>query len=171
MERGGPSPPSPLANEDRELTSAASCLPPSPPSSPLPAAQVPGEPLQAAHDARAHEHIAWRARSRLTAAPGPPPEGGLGPRHTHPVRGHARSELYMHKHTQTVTHQMRGILRLTLCPYLSLTHTPAHTADHTHTDDDVLTPGGGLAPFIEEGYFCQQCWRVWHMIDISPHHQ
>lgn len=100
--RDGPSPVL-LAIEDRELTGAASCFRSSSPSSPLPAAQVPGEPLQAAHDARAHEHFTWRALSRVTAAPGPPPEGGLGPRHTHPVRGHASSELYTHKHTQTFT--------------------------------------------------------------------
>lgn len=96
-------PPHSLAIEDRELTSAASCFRSSSPSSPLPAAQVPGEPLQAAHDARAYEHFTWRALSRVTAASGPPPEGGLGPRHTHPVRGHASSELYTHTHTQTFT--------------------------------------------------------------------
>lgn len=99
-----------LATEDRELTCAASCFRSSSPSSPLPAAQVPGEPLQAAHDARAHEHVTWRAFSRVTAASGPPTEGGLGPRRTHPVRGHAGSELYTHKHTQTFFPESTNLL-------------------------------------------------------------
>lgn len=153
--KGRAFPPSPLANEDRELTSAASCLPPSPPSSPLPAAQVPGEPLQAAHDARAHEHIAWRALGRVTAAPGPPPEGGLGPRHTHPVRGHARSELYMHKHSHKHTLTLNGRMKpQSVFPSHTHAHTHFHTtADLTHIGDDILAPDEGWAPSKQEVYF------------------
>lgn len=167
-EGAGLSPPSPLANEDRELTSAASCLPPSPPSSPLPAAQVPGEPLQAAHDARAHEHIAWRALGRVTATPGPPPEGGLGPRHTHPVRGHTRSELYMHKHTHKYTLTLNRHFEPNSFS-LSHTHTLslAPKADLTHT---MFSHQVKVMHLPKRNFFQQCCWRL-RVGNVSPCHR
>lgn len=101
--RAGPSPtPIPVSQWGQRADQRCFLSPTlTPSSSPLPAAQVPGEPLQAAHDARAPKHIAWRALDRVTAAPGPPPEGRLGAWHIRPVRGHAHSELYTHQHTPT----------------------------------------------------------------------
>lgn len=173
MGRGGPSPPVSISQWGQRADQRCFLSPTLTPVLPPPCG--PGTWRTAPSGTRRTRSWAHRMASPRQSHSGPraPARGGAGPPTYTPGEGtRPLRAVYAQTRTNTHTHALNeGHITPNSVFYLS--HTRTHGWSHT-----LLMMCSHLAEVfassIEEIYFCQcWCWRwrVWHMTDISPHHQ